>query len=366
VRQTLDDAGNPLVASDLAYSPFGLPQSGALPDPFGFTGELHHNDLVYLRARWYDPGEGTLLGRDPFAGFDTLPYSLHPYQYGYSDPVRYSDPTGHCVSGAIIDTVLCATAVIAVAGAIAVAAEATRSTQMANDAYGGNVSLPSFSFTGSQAENLARGWDYATSRGEGYVWTGGAVAAPDAQRRGDPPSPVTPPRLDDVDTDALSDAFESIGEGIEDLVCTDTSTQDDDDEPVSYVADSNIFMDRPGKDPTLRARIDTQYLSDPNVTLYVPAAAVAEVLASPSASQAQRLQGYTNGARVIQVPDPDMSSIPVQRLESRNFDETDMTVLELARQRQLSVLTANTAMINQVGSHVERRNIWGNVRINVP
>jgi hypothetical protein len=109
-------------------------------------------------------------------------------------------------------------------------------------------------------------------------------------------------------------------------------------------------MDRPGKDPTLRARIDTQYLSDPNVTLYVPAAAVAEVLASPSASQAQRLQGYTNGARVIQVPDLDMSSIPVQRLESRNFDETDMTVLELARQRQLFVLTANTAMINQAGS----------------
>jgi hypothetical protein len=32
-----------------AYSPFGLPQSGA----------LHPNVLVYLRVRWYDPSSGT-------------------------------------------------------------------------------------------------------------------------------------------------------------------------------------------------------------------------------------------------------------------------------------------------------------------
>jgi len=73
-------------------SPFGLPQSGALPNPFGFTGELHHNDLVYLRARWYDPASGTLLGRDPFAGYERMPYSLHPYQYGYSAPTMYDVP----------------------------------------------------------------------------------------------------------------------------------------------------------------------------------------------------------------------------------------------------------------------------------
>jgi hypothetical protein len=38
VRQTLDDAGVPAYASGLGYSPFGLPQSGAQPAPFGFTG----------------------------------------------------------------------------------------------------------------------------------------------------------------------------------------------------------------------------------------------------------------------------------------------------------------------------------------
>jgi hypothetical protein len=35
-----------------------------------------------------------LTSRDPFAGFPETPYSLHPYQYAYSDPVRFTDPTG--------------------------------------------------------------------------------------------------------------------------------------------------------------------------------------------------------------------------------------------------------------------------------
>jgi RHS repeat-associated protein len=94
VRQTLDDAGVPRSASGLSFTPFGVPQSGATPEPFGFTGELHHDDLVYLRARWYDPGSGTFTSVDLFDGFERMPYSLHPYQYGYSDPVRWTDPSG--------------------------------------------------------------------------------------------------------------------------------------------------------------------------------------------------------------------------------------------------------------------------------
>jgi hypothetical protein len=34
--------------------------------------------------------------RDPFAGFPAQPYSLHPYQYGYSNPILYTDPSGLC------------------------------------------------------------------------------------------------------------------------------------------------------------------------------------------------------------------------------------------------------------------------------
>ena len=53
--------------------------------------------LVYLRARWYSPGQGTLLGRDPFEGRAQQPYSQHPFQYGYSDPILNADPSGRCI-----------------------------------------------------------------------------------------------------------------------------------------------------------------------------------------------------------------------------------------------------------------------------
>jgi RHS repeat-associated protein len=75
-----------------------VPASGATPEPFGFTGELHHDDLVYLRARWYDAASGTFTSHDPFAGFERMPYSLHPYQYAYSNPVLWTDPSGACVN----------------------------------------------------------------------------------------------------------------------------------------------------------------------------------------------------------------------------------------------------------------------------
>jgi len=52
VRQTLDDAGAPLSASGYAYTPFSVPQSGATPDPFGFTGELHSAGLAGCGAAW--------------------------------------------------------------------------------------------------------------------------------------------------------------------------------------------------------------------------------------------------------------------------------------------------------------------------
>ncbi len=97
VRQTLDATGVPLAA--LSYDPWGLPQGGATPPTFGFTGELQDgtSGLVYLRARWYQPQQGRFTSRDPFAGFPTQPYSQHPYQYAYSNPVLLRDPTGRCI-----------------------------------------------------------------------------------------------------------------------------------------------------------------------------------------------------------------------------------------------------------------------------
>jgi RHS repeat-associated protein len=95
VRQQLTDAGAPVATQQ--YTPWGEPTTG-IAQPFGFTGELQDatTGLVYLRARWYNPSQGTLLGRDPFEGWSDTPYSLHPYQYGFSDPISRTDPSGRC------------------------------------------------------------------------------------------------------------------------------------------------------------------------------------------------------------------------------------------------------------------------------
>jgi RHS repeat-associated protein len=65
---------------------------------FGFTGEQDEiAGLIFLRARYYDPGIGRFISKDPFPGVLTLPSSLHPYQYALNNPIRFTDPTGQVV-----------------------------------------------------------------------------------------------------------------------------------------------------------------------------------------------------------------------------------------------------------------------------
>ncbi len=94
VQLTLDDTGN--VLTNPQYDAWGNVTSAAIPAPFGFTGEYRDSSsgFNYLRARWYNPATGTLLGRDPFDGYAESPYSQHPFQYGFSDPVSNTDPSG--------------------------------------------------------------------------------------------------------------------------------------------------------------------------------------------------------------------------------------------------------------------------------
>ncbi|HEY1013263.1 MAG TPA: SBBP repeat-containing protein [Herpetosiphonaceae bacterium] len=95
VRQLVGSDG--AVAGVQAFDPFGTPltaQVGAV----GYAGEWQdpRTTLVNLRARWYHPGHGTFLSRDPARGAPKTPYSLHPYQYGYSNPFLHTDPSGWC------------------------------------------------------------------------------------------------------------------------------------------------------------------------------------------------------------------------------------------------------------------------------
>lgn len=98
VHGTLDNSGS-LQASQ-QFDPWGQPTGSDQPAPWGFTGEYQDttSTLIYLRARWYHPTYGVFLSPDPFEGWINTPYSLHDYQYAYSDPVQKTDPTGQCVT----------------------------------------------------------------------------------------------------------------------------------------------------------------------------------------------------------------------------------------------------------------------------
>ena len=96
VRQTLAASG--AVLTTASYDPWGTPQGSTIA-PFGFTGELQDSaGQVYLRARWYNPGAGvfTRYRWETQETINTRPFSHHPYQYAYANPVNYLDPTGKC------------------------------------------------------------------------------------------------------------------------------------------------------------------------------------------------------------------------------------------------------------------------------
>ncbi|MFV2045152.1 MAG: RHS repeat-associated core domain-containing protein, partial [Anaerolineales bacterium] len=85
------------IALTQSYTPFGELQAsaGSLSSSVGFTGEwADPTGLVFLRARYYQPGVGRFTTRDPFPGLLALPPTLHPYLYALNNPLQYSDPSG--------------------------------------------------------------------------------------------------------------------------------------------------------------------------------------------------------------------------------------------------------------------------------
>jgi len=93
VRQATDGAG--AVVSAREWSPYGE-ELGGTQAGLGYTGECFDGDvgMVYLRARWYEPGVGRFTRRDPWEGKQDEPQTLHAYIYTHDDPVNFTDPTG--------------------------------------------------------------------------------------------------------------------------------------------------------------------------------------------------------------------------------------------------------------------------------
>jgi RHS repeat-associated protein len=57
--------------------------------------------LLYLRARWYDPRIGSFISADLFEGKQRDPRSLNRYAYAASNPVHNTDPGGEMTLGEV-------------------------------------------------------------------------------------------------------------------------------------------------------------------------------------------------------------------------------------------------------------------------
>ena len=81
-------------------------RTGTTENSFMFTGEQYDEETgnYYLRARYYNPSAGQFISRDSWEGDDRNPITLNKYAYANSNPVMYTDPSGHIAM--MVDAIL--------------------------------------------------------------------------------------------------------------------------------------------------------------------------------------------------------------------------------------------------------------------
>jgi RHS repeat-associated protein len=95
VRQLLDSTGD--LEANYAYDPFGVPVvTGDASNPYRFTGEAWDEEveLLYLRARYYQPETGRFITKDLWTGDPSQPQTMAGYAYVGNNPTTYVDPGG--------------------------------------------------------------------------------------------------------------------------------------------------------------------------------------------------------------------------------------------------------------------------------
>jgi RHS repeat-associated protein len=98
--------------------PFGqvryLPGTPAITSTdFGYTGQRDLDSEIGLmdyKARFYSPLLGRFVQPDSLIPEASNPQAWNRYSYVVNRPINLNDPTGHCFTGAVVDTVICVTA----------------------------------------------------------------------------------------------------------------------------------------------------------------------------------------------------------------------------------------------------------------
>ncbi|MBH5318332.1 hypothetical protein I6N90_10985 [Paenibacillus sp. GSMTC-2017] len=97
VIKITDAAGNTLNTYD--YDIWGnvISKTETMSNPFKYSGEIYddESDLIYLRARHYDPSIGRFITEDTYEGNLAEPLTLNLYSYVANNPLLYIDPSGN-------------------------------------------------------------------------------------------------------------------------------------------------------------------------------------------------------------------------------------------------------------------------------
>ena len=81
--------------------------SGTTPTKYTYTGQYSYTSdfgLMFYNARWYDPSLGRFAQADTIIPQSQGVQAWDRYAYSNNNPVRYADPSGHCI-GAILKAV---------------------------------------------------------------------------------------------------------------------------------------------------------------------------------------------------------------------------------------------------------------------
>jgi RHS repeat-associated protein len=108
---TTDSSGN--FVAEIMYKPWGEVRSvdGTTPTNYTYTGQYSNTadfGLMYYGARWYDPSLSRFAQADSIIPHPTQgTQAWDRYAYGYNNPSRYIDPSGHLPCSILIDGEYC-------------------------------------------------------------------------------------------------------------------------------------------------------------------------------------------------------------------------------------------------------------------
>jgi RHS repeat-associated protein len=95
---TTDETGAPI--SEVRYLPYGEERwtSGATPTDFTFTGQRNEAGfgLMDYNARYYSARLGRFISPDTIVPEPINSQGFNRYSYANNNPVRFTDPSGHC------------------------------------------------------------------------------------------------------------------------------------------------------------------------------------------------------------------------------------------------------------------------------